>query len=379
MTRRGPSQACPQNGYLTGRRNRALCLGILMAFASSSAHAQRVEIKPTGRLHLDYAAHDGDAQPLDDDFLVRRARLGIDGKVGKDWSFEIGYDFAGEGSFTDVSFTYEGWKAGAITVGQFKVPFGLEELTSSNNITFIERALPIAAFPPGRRLGAGFSRDAKNFTIAAMAFGKSIAGDEGKGVGARFTFTPINKGETVLHLGLAATTENPKTDEAKFNPPPESRPADVRFVNTGDLNDVRRINQFGLEAAGKRGPLSFQMEWMRSAVSRDSGRSDVHFEGWYVLGSWVITGESREYKDGTFRGVTSKRKIGAWELAARYSRIDLDDGPVQGGKEANVTLGLNWYANDHLRLMANFIKVRSERRGESDDPSILLLRTQIAF
>jgi phosphate-selective porin OprO and OprP len=66
-------------------------------------------------------------------------------------------------------------------------------------------------------------------------------------------------------------------------------------------------------------------------------------------------------------------------LAARYSHIDLDHGQVRGGQESNLTLGLNWYANDYMRVMANFIKVDSKRRGESDDPNILLLRTQIAF
>ncbi len=357
-----------------------------IAFGASSANAQKFEIEPTGRLHLDYAIHDEDDQPLDDNAIIRRARLGLKGEIGSNVSFEIGYDFAEDGSFTiengsftDVSLTYDISKEAAITVGQFKVPFGLEELTSSNNITFIERALPSIAFPPGRRLGAGISRDGSNYTIAAMAFGKSIGGHEGKGVGARFTFSPIDKDDTVIHFGVAATTENPRVDEAQFNPRPESAPTQVRFVNTGDLEAVRRITQFGLEAAWMRGPLSAQAEWMRSGISRDSGRADVNFHGWYVAGSWVITGESRGYNDGSFGGVSPKGRGGAWELAARFSGINLDDGPARGGKEHNLALGLNWYVNDHLRFMANAIKVQSKRRGESDNPGILLLRTQIAF
>lgn len=348
-------------------------------FAVAPAHAEEIEVEPTGRLHVDFATHDSDAQPLDDDLLVRRARLGINGKIGADWSFEGGYDFSDDGSFTDLSLTYDGWKAGAITVGQFKVPFGFEELTSSNSITFIERALPTSAFAQGRRLGAGFSRDGSKYTVAALGFGNAIDGDQGTGVGARFTFTPINEGETVLHLGLAASSENPRIDEAQFNPRPESRPTDVRLVNTSDLENVTHIDQLGLEAAGKKDALSVQLEWIYSAVERDSGRSDAHFDGWYVAGSWVITGESREYRDGGFKGISPNGRVGAWELAARYSHIDLDDGQVRGGQESNLTLGLNWYANDYVRVMANFIKVESQRRGESDDPNILLIRTQIAF
>jgi len=82
---------------------------------------------------------------------------------------------------------------------------------------------------------------------------------------------------------------------------------------------------------------------------------------------------------GRFRGISPSKRGGAWELTARYSHIDLDDGGVRGGTEDNFTLGLNWYANEHLRIMSNYIKVRSERRGDSDDPDILLVRAQITF
>jgi len=150
-------------------------------------------------------------------------------------------------------------------------------------------------------------------------------------------------------------------------------------VRTGDLEAVDRIRQLGLEAAWKTGPFSAQTEWMRAAVSRGSGQADVAFHGWYVAGSWVLTGESRGYRNGAFRGLSPGRPGGAWELTTRYSRINLDDGRVLGGEENNVTLGINWYANDHLRIMANYIKVSSKRRGVSDDPTIFLLRTQITF
>ena len=72
-------------------------------------------------------------------------------------------------------------------------------------------------------------------------------------------------------------------------------------------------------------------------------------------------------------------KAGAWELAVRYSRISLNGGQIRGGKEDNVTFGLNWYFNDHLRLMADYVMVNSDRRGVSDNPNILDVRAQVAF
>lgn len=335
------------------------------------------ELTPGARLHLDQAWHDADTEPLDDDFLVRRAAVGVDGKFNDDWSFEAGYDFADDGEFKDVYLQYEGWKAGAIAAGQFKVPFGLEELTSSNNTMFIERALPGDAFGMSRRLGIGFGKSGERYTFAAMGFDRTIDEDAGRGAGARVTLTPIDADGSLLHLGAAVTTERPQ-GEVKFRARPESRPTDTRFVKTGGLDDVSRVNQLGLELAWQRGPFTAQAEWMGAKAERRAN-PDASFDGWYVAASWMLSGEQRRYKNGAFKGLDAGGSYGAWELTARYSHVDLDDGPVRGGRESNVTLGVNWYGGEHWRIMANVVKVRSDRRGVGDDPAILLVRTQLTF
>jgi len=347
--------------------------------------ANALELKPNGRLHLDYAAHHADAAPLSDRAIVRRARLGVDGKLGHDWSFEASYEFtdADGGIFRDgiddLSVRYEGWPMAELVVGQFKVPFGMEALSSSNNLIFIERALPSDAFAPSDRLGAGMGHRRDRYTLTGMAFGSSISGnDRGRGLAARATFAPILEGSTVLHVGAAAAIERPRGD-IRLRARPESRPSDIRFVNTGWLGDADRIDRLGLEAAWKSGPLLASAEWMRAMVRRDAGEPDLHFGGWSVAGSWVLTGESHEYKKGVFKGLPISRPGGAWELTARFSHVDLDDGKVQGGKERNITLGLNYHVNRHLRIMTNYIKVHSERRGKADDPRILLVRAQLTF
>lgn len=63
----------------------------------------------------------------------------------------------------------------------------------------------------------------------------------------------------------------------------------------------------------------------------------------------------------------------------RFSNIDLDDGAIRGGTQDNITLGINYYPRSNVRFMANYIMTDSERDGASDDPNILLLRTQVAF
>jgi len=367
-----------------------LVLAIGAGLAMVAVDAAALEINPRGRIHVDYAMHDEDNSDLGDGFRARRARIGLSGKVDDDWSFQIEYDFAENGSSAnDVYVRYTGLDQGNITIGHFKVPFGLEELTSSNNITLIERSLPTTTFAQARRMGVSYSTSGDNWTAAVMGFGqsqgsgvRSTTGDEGLGLGGRVTFTPVNNDNNLFHLGIAASTESPEdkdVSQVRFRTRPESRVTGVRLVDTGNISDVSSINQIGLEAAWKAGPFSVQSEWMRAEASRRGGIDSVDFNGWYVSGSWVLTGESRGYRGGVFRGVSPQNPGGAWELTARYSNVDLDDGPIEGGEETNWTLGVNWYANSRVRLMANYINVNTDRRGVSDDPNIFLMRAQVAF
>ena len=358
--------------------NQGLGLGLFAAGLSAAPLlAAAVELTPNARLHVDHAWHEADTRSLDDALIIRRAQFGLDGKVNEAWSFEVTYDFAKVGAFKDVFLQYEGWKSAAIKLGQFKVPFGLEELTSSNNITFIERALPGDAFGLSRRAGIGFDRVGSRYTFSAMGFGDAIDGDEGRGAGLRYTFTPVRTGDALVHLGVAVITERPQ-GEVKFNARPESRPSDTRFVNTGGLDDIRRVDRLGLEVAWQAGPLTAQAEWMRADATRRSG-PDASFDGWYVAGSWVLTGEVRRYRNGVFKAMPTGKPYGAWELALRYSEVELDDGQVRGGREDNFSLGLNWYAHERWRLMADYISVRSERRGIPDNPAIVLVRVQFTL
>jgi phosphate-selective porin OprO/OprP len=355
-----------------------LAIAALILLVSGATQVSAVELTPSGRLHLDYAVHDSDVAQFDDRFLVRRAQLGLEAKWSGGWSAKLAYDFASGGSLKDAYLRYGGWKPAAFSIGQFKIPFGLEDLESTNDLTFIERSLPSAAFSLSRRKGVGLESQGKNHTFAVMGFGSSVGGNQGAGFGARFTFTPFNQDNSVLHLGVSATSERP-TDRVRFSARPESLPTDPRLVNTGTINAVTRINQVGLEAGYKHGPLSIQGEYMGAHLTRDSSRPDLTFHGWYLAGSWVLTGESRGYKDGAFKGIEAAAPSGAWELTARISRISLDDGKIEGGKEDNFTLGVNWYLRDHLRIMANYINADSNRRGVSDNPEIFEMRLQLAF
>ena len=85
------------------------------------------------------------------------------------------------------------------------------------------------------------------------------------------------------------------------------------------------------------------------------------------------------YKNGKFIRPVIKSDAGAWELAVRFSNLDLNDKDIQGGEEDNLSLAVNWYSSDHWRVMGNLIKVESVGPFGEQNPSIAQIRIQYFF
>lgn len=355
-----------------------------------------------GRIMADAAFYDEDNVDLDGEngTEFRRARLFVAGTMFHDWDWKAQYDFAGnEAEIKDAYIRYTGFEPAKFTVGQFKQPFSLEELTSSKYITFMERSMATNAFSTSRRIGLGANGAGDNWTWAASVYGREEGddtdGDEGYGAGARLTWAPWNEKSKVLHVGGSAAWEDPNDNNVRFRARPESHITSTRLVNTDYFPDPDTFTKYGVEAATVLGPFSVQGEYMLVQAQDDtSGVSDPDFEGGYIYGSWFITGESRNYKKGKFGRVSPKKPVGkggmgAWELAVRYSTIDLDDGDFKGGEEDNYTIGLNWYVNKYVRFMANYVMTDTDPvsfkeqdddgRPKDDELNVFQLRAQIDF
>jgi phosphate-selective porin OprO/OprP len=148
---------------------------------------------------------------------------------------------------------------------------------------------------------------------------------------------------------------------------------------------VKDFYKVGAEIATVQGPFSAQAEYITTSVNRNSG-TDLDFDGWYVQTGYFLTGESRNYKNGAFGGITPKANvgeggIGAWELALRYSTLDLTDADIDGGEADSITLGLNWYPTPALRFSANYVDVLEVDGGthDNEEPKIFQVRSQWAF
>jgi phosphate-selective porin OprO and OprP len=167
------------------------------------------------------------------------------------------------------------------------------------------------------------------------------------------------------------------------------------------LNCVKNVENYGAEVEAAWGPFSVQAEYLGMHYNRDPGiifwqnqirggthppgDASINFDGFYVYATWYLTGESRaeQYRgyeefNAPGNGNVAQIKIlnpwsaggwGAWELAARVSEINLNDGGfsffqplgtvanIQGGRQTDFTLGLNWYPDKGIRFMANWVDV----------------------
>jgi phosphate-selective porin OprO/OprP len=382
--------------------SRTLAAAVLAALATS-AHAEiaidvigNSEVSFEGLFQADGNWFDNDVQDLngtsgnngnDTEFELRRAEVVLKGK-GTKWDWVAGYDAKAD-KFLDTNVRY---KMGVqyLQLGQYKQPNSLEELTSTRHNDFIAKAMTTNLFGVARRTGIGWGLDNPNWGVTVSAFGRELTRNlaQGQGFGARAYFAPINEvmGGDTLHFGLSYVDYDTDFDTLRLRVRPDADLSTGRLIDTGDLRNTDRQRTIGAEGLWVRGPWKVQAEYMTSTVERyGSGASADDFKGdsWYVYGVWNITGETWTYKAGVpatpFPNEPAK---GMWQVGLRYDAADLDDDPVFGGTEENVTLGVNWYWRSNFKFMANYVMASSEKlnrslgREVSDDPNIVELRAQ---
>jgi phosphate-selective porin OprO and OprP len=359
--------------------------------------------KPRGRLHWDtgYVSIPGalaNTRNLGFNSRVRRVRLGAEGTMPGGFGYKVEADFAnGSVGFGDAYLSYTPGNAPiTLRLGNFESLNGMEQISSSNNISFLERAAFNDAFTNSRRLGAALAYISKDKDLrletglfAAHSIDSSFDNDGWIGA-ARVVYAPKALGGQ-LHFGVnyqyrdfasnaggvASTGSNmPSTNQlARYRARPNSQLTDVRFVDTGSFA-AKSDQILGLEAAGIFDSLyvSGEAQWLK-ARGYDAGdlaagldvfsggnlavvpTGNPGFFGAFAEVGYFLTGETRGYKQGD--GIWSRTKVknpvgsggmGAFQIAGRFEYVDLDDPALKNGLTNNFTNGTTSLAVANSRL-----------------------------
>ncbi|MBK9089599.1 MAG: hypothetical protein IPL90_11315 [Holophagales bacterium] len=365
-----------------------------------------------GRLQLDGVTFSGNENRLASAVAIRRVRLGYKVRIAKDWVSEFDVDFAENAvDIKDAYIGYQGFKNSEIQAGHFKVPFGMDTLTSSKDIWFVERAY-VDSWGPDRRFGLAYSYGGDRFSAKADLFAQTIAVDatgidQGWGWAARGTFAPVMVSETrAIHVGAATNWRRPDAGSTNFGVPQvyevdfSSRPectkaSKAKFLNSPKFAQTEWVQQYAGELAGVWDAFAWQAEYQTTSVTRRDGNptlEDHDFDGWYGQVSYVINGKRKYAASEGLVDKVSPGKGGAYEILARYSTLDLNDltatDAAKGGSAKNFTLGANWYPNTSFRVMLNWTHVNNDEYAKpksayggkvNDDFDEYQVRLQFAF
>ncbi len=343
------------------------------------------------------------ARDFSDGFYFRRARFGVEGTIARDFNYRLLLELGGSGTegptrINDAWIAYTGFAPFTLQLGAFSPPANMDDGTSPEDIPFLERA---SASELSRSLGGADGRiglgvkangarwmssltfttrtvnDAEVFDVQAAAVGRAglllaTANDYNvhAGVSGTYVFAPADQGQD-------ATPRHPM----RFRDRPEIRVDGVRLIDTGSI-DADHASVYGLEFGANWKSFYLQGEHFWYDVERRASANlpDPDFKGYYLQGSWILTGESRRYNaaTGSFQNprpmvpFSGNGGFGAWELAARYSRMNLNfeeglagtaavPGSVRGGDQSIVTLGVNWFPNPNVKIMMNYMLIDVDR------------------
>ena len=321
-------------------------------------------------------------EPEDAEITLRRAKAWYARRFGEHWRLKLTADYTRGGGLelSDNYVTYNGWDRTRMLIGISDPAFSLESVSSSAALTFMERGLVVAALSESKSAGIGFlrrnSNSILNATLTLLNVSQDDLREDGQGVVLHYVHSPIRVGRAdSIHIGGSFSYRwNASDDNTRFRSRPEVATVNDFYVDTGEIAGADRIGRLGLEASRVAGRFSWQTELIAARVQRDS-RDTAAFWGAYAFVSWFLTDDSRNYDfgDGSFGKVQVSRPIrgegwGAFELAFRASYVDLTDGDVIGGRQKNLSAGVNWYLNARYRLMANVVKVLDvDRPGSAFD------------
>lgn len=328
------------------------------------------------------------SKPLVD---LHRTRIGVEGRLVKELEYQIEGELSDASQpWRDVYIQTRSFRVLQVRAGQFKIPFSLDQLTSSMDLDFNYRSLAASYLAPGRDIGfMAFGRvigETLRYQAAVFKHGgdnvresERTDAQADRTYAGRLVVRPWTGAENLLRTfsaGIAFTSgELPAGPNGVRG---KTVPGDAFFQQLFVNGHRRRI---GGEFQWRPGPVGLQAEYITTRDQRfgqgidDQDLPDAYARGWYGSASWVVTGEQKKDSVEPERPLL-RGGIGAIEIAARVERLatssdGINDGSFSSPRAPWVmpladdvwTAGVNWYWNDYVRLQANVIRERRTEDG----------------
>ena len=346
-----------------------------------------IRLEPALRLQIDSRDAFGmDPNGLGDALDIARKRVGVQGRVGTRVSFEVEAELVGATPWRDVYVNYRALDSVRLQAGQFKVPFSLDRSTSGAKLDFVNRSLAANVLAPrreqgvmvqGRLLGRALRYEAGMFRHdGERAFVEETdAALSGRTTAVRVTALPFAGSKSVLadlHAAVAVTHGSVGPGISRVR---GQTALDERFLPYAYYWVAGTRWRNGLELRWRPGPFSVAGEYMRLTTGRQgqsvdgSDLSPLAGAGWYVSGTWVVTGEAKKKLDDGPSAPFLRGGIGAVELAARVEELEFGsrsrlglassdpraDHVAQRSDQA-VTVGVNWLPHRLVKVQANLVR-----------------------
>jgi phosphate-selective porin OprO/OprP len=359
------------------------------------------ETQITGYAQLDARIYsDGDHPP--NTFLVRRARLALEGKLQQYFDYKV------EGDFADVAGTLlrdfyvnvHRIDEAQFRAGQFRVPISQEELRSDAYQDFVERSLVNNLVPsrsPGIAVTGVLNKGTFEYQVGAFN-GKGLLGLNTSGTpeaAARLRFNPWKNTKSFWAKGFifgGAFTQGANGGGLSVRGQTESRSI---FFFLPDTINGKFIRANG-ELTWMLGPAAIRAEYDQTNQRRDNlGPDDTNLPGVVGKGfvaqfTYLLTGESKPEagavtpKRNLFDSESGRDGFGAWELKFRYSSLEISDATEKSNRAESFFFGTNWYLNRHVRYMLDFGFERFRDPLRTPNPGdrtffVTLNRVQVSF
>jgi phosphate-selective porin OprO and OprP len=291
---------------------------------------------------------------------LRAARVIASGNLSGSWSYYVSGNYNGLDrspdepilGFYDIYLTTH-LGSTKLQLGKQKETFIYEMVGDASNLPQLERIL--GAWEQSRSVGVRLSDTAFGQRMTWSGGGYGLENGVVNQATARVTGLPAmsQDGADYLHLGVDYRYQGANNDTLRYRTKPQSDVASY-FVDTGSF-PADSANLLNFEGLAAHGPLSAYGEYVRSWVNAPQD-GNPEFFGYYMVGSWVLTGEHRRYDRaaGFARGIVPIRSTGAWELVAQYSRVDLNNAQINGGSMGVGYVGVNWFKTANWRFSLGY-------------------------